>query len=136
MANGSRPWSRAEKVFPPNGRTDLVSPLGPYPAVPCIGSSRQALEPRQLDLNRLVGCMSDLLRRTLGESVSIETILAGGLWKTSVDPNQLENALLNLAINRETPWPQAASSQLRPGTPILTMTTQQCTRRSRRVNKS
>jgi len=43
--------------------------------------------------------MSDLLRRTLGESVSIETILAGGLWKTLVDPNQLENALLNLAIN-------------------------------------
>src|SRR5215471_16953211 len=62
-------------------------------------SRRQALEPRQLDVNRLVGGMSDLLRRTLGESVSIETILAGGLWKTSVDPNQLENALLNLAIN-------------------------------------
>src|SRR5262249_35050987 len=62
-------------------------------------SRRQALEPRQLDVNRLVGGMSDLLPRTLGESVSIETILAGGLWKTSVDPNQLENALLNLAIN-------------------------------------
>ena len=61
-------------------------------------SRRQALEPR-LDVNRLVGSMSDLLRRTLGESVSIETILAGGLWKTLVDPNQLENALLNLAIN-------------------------------------
>ena len=62
-------------------------------------SRRQALEPRQLDVNRLVGGMSDLLRGTLGESVIIETILAGGLWKTSVDPNQLENALLNLAIN-------------------------------------
>jgi PAS domain S-box-containing protein len=62
-------------------------------------SRRQALEPHQIDVNRLVGGMSDLLRRTLGESVSIETIFAGGLWKTSVDPNQLENALLNLAIN-------------------------------------
>src|ERR1700751_1271219 len=62
-------------------------------------SRRQALEPCQIDVNRLVGGMSDLLRRTLGESISIETILAGGLWKTSVDPNQLENALLNLAIN-------------------------------------
>jgi PAS domain S-box-containing protein len=62
-------------------------------------SRRQALEPRLIDVNRLVGGMSDLLRRTLGESVSIETILAGGLWKTLVDPNQLENALLNLAIN-------------------------------------
>jgi PAS domain S-box-containing protein len=62
-------------------------------------SRRQALEPRQVDVNRLVGGMSDLLRRTLGESISIETIVAGGLWKTLVDPNQLENALLNLAIN-------------------------------------
>jgi PAS domain S-box-containing protein len=62
-------------------------------------SRRQMLEPRLVDVNRLVGGMSDLLRRTLGESVSIETILAGGLWKTLVDPNQLENALLNLAIN-------------------------------------
>src|ERR1700758_883790 len=62
-------------------------------------SRRQALEPRLVDVNRLVGGMSDLLRRTLGESVSLETILAGGLWKTLVDPNQLESALLNLAIN-------------------------------------
>src|ERR1700730_7581158 len=62
-------------------------------------SRRQMPEPRLVDVNRLVGGMSDLLRRTLGESVSIETILAGGLWKTLVDPNQLENALLNLAIN-------------------------------------
>jgi PAS domain S-box-containing protein len=62
-------------------------------------SRRQALEPRLVDVNRTVGGMSDLLRRTLGESVSIETILAGGLWKTLVDPNQLESALLNLAIN-------------------------------------
>jgi PAS domain S-box-containing protein len=44
-------------------------------------SRRQALEPCQIDVNRLVGGMSDLLRRTLGESISIETILAGGLWK-------------------------------------------------------
>src|SRR5215472_10833822 len=62
-------------------------------------SRRQRWNPVNLDVNRLVGGMSDLLRRTLGESVSIETILAGGLWKTSIDPNQLENALLNLAIN-------------------------------------
>ncbi|MCQ1029257.1 hypothetical protein NNO91_18835, partial [Acinetobacter baumannii] len=43
--------------------------------------------------------MDDLLRRALGESVQIETIIAGGLWTTMVDPNQLENVILNLAIN-------------------------------------
>jgi CheY-like chemotaxis protein len=43
--------------------------------------------------------MSDLLRRSLGEGIVIETVLAGGLWRTLADPNQLENALLNLAVN-------------------------------------
>ena len=43
--------------------------------------------------------MSDLLHRTLGESIQVETVLAGGLWQAHADPNQLENALLNLAVN-------------------------------------
>jgi two-component system NtrC family sensor kinase len=43
--------------------------------------------------------MSELLRQTLGETVKVETVLAGGMWKTAVDPNQLENAVLNLAVN-------------------------------------
>ena len=43
--------------------------------------------------------MSELLRRTLGESIGIETVLAGGLWRTFADANELENALLNLAVN-------------------------------------
>ncbi|ESZ35132.1 ATPase [Mesorhizobium sp. L2C054A000] len=43
--------------------------------------------------------MSDLLRRALGETIRIETVLAGGLWKTHADPSQLENAILNLAVN-------------------------------------
>jgi CheY-like chemotaxis protein len=43
--------------------------------------------------------MSDLLRRTLGESITIETVLGGGLWAVSVDANQLESAVLNLAVN-------------------------------------
>jgi signal transduction histidine kinase len=57
------------------------------------------LEPAVLDINRLVADMSELLRRTLGETVHLETVCAGGLWTSKVDPNQLENALLNLAVN-------------------------------------
>jgi signal transduction histidine kinase len=62
-------------------------------------SRRQPLAPRILDLNRLVSGMSDLLNRTLGEATVIETVLAARLWLTRVDPNELENALLNLVIN-------------------------------------
>ena len=51
------------------------------------------------DINRLVAGMSELLRRTLGESVTVETVMAGGLWPAFVDPNQVESALLNLAVN-------------------------------------
>ena len=66
---------------------------------------RQPLEPKPLDPNRLVGGMAELLRRTLGEGISIETVLAGGLWWVSVDPNQLENAILNVAINARDAMP-------------------------------
>jgi PAS domain S-box-containing protein len=60
---------------------------------------RQPLEPKVLHLGRLVRSMDELLRRALGESVEMETVIGGGLWNTLVDPNQLENVLLNLAIN-------------------------------------
>src|SRR6185503_8793434 len=62
-------------------------------------SRRQPLEPRPIDANRLVAGMSELVRGTLGESIVIETVLAGGLWRISADPNQLESAMLNLAVN-------------------------------------
>ena len=62
-------------------------------------SRQQPLAPQIVDANRLVTGMSDLLRRTLGQAVEIETVLAGGLWKTHADPSQVENAVLNLAVN-------------------------------------
>ncbi len=62
-------------------------------------SRQQPLAPRALDINRLVGSMSEMLRRTLGEAVRFETVLAGGLWPAFVDAAQLENALVNLAVN-------------------------------------
>lgn len=60
---------------------------------------RQALEPRVINIGRFVVGMDDLLRRSIGEAVEVEVITAGGLWNTYADPTQVENALLNLAIN-------------------------------------
>ncbi|MBV9842551.1 MAG: CHASE3 domain-containing protein [Sphingomonadaceae bacterium] len=65
-----------------------------------LAFSRQSpLAPVALDANRLVAGMSELLHRTLGETIQIETVLAAGLWPSFADPHQLENALLNLAVN-------------------------------------
>ncbi|GAA4338290.1 PAS domain-containing sensor histidine kinase [Variovorax defluvii] len=60
---------------------------------------RQPLEPKVVNLGRLLGATSDLFRRTLGDAVEVETVIAGGLWNTFVDVAQVENALLNLLIN-------------------------------------
>jgi len=60
---------------------------------------QQPLDPKTIDPNKLVAATCELLRRTLGESVALETVLASGLWRTLVDANQLENALVNLALN-------------------------------------
>ena len=62
-------------------------------------SRRQTLDPRPTDVNRLVAGMEELVRRTVGPTVRVETVAAEGLWNTLVDPGQLENALLNLCIN-------------------------------------
>jgi PAS domain S-box-containing protein len=68
-------------------------------------SRRQPLDPKPVDVSRLVSSMSDLLRRTIGEQIAIEAVLAGGLWRAHVDPNQLEVAILNLAVNARDAMP-------------------------------
>ena len=91
---------------------------GPDKALPCIDnamegaeraaqltsrllafSRQQPLAPKALDVNKLIGGMSEMLRRTLGENVRIETVIAGGLWSAFADTGQLENAVLNLCVN-------------------------------------
>ncbi|MBO3761104.1 PAS domain-containing protein [Ciceribacter sp. L1K22] len=60
---------------------------------------RQALEPKVVNISRFVRDMDDMIRRAIGEAIEVETVVGGGLWNTFIDPNQIENALLNLAIN-------------------------------------
>jgi signal transduction histidine kinase len=68
-------------------------------------SRRQPLDPRPLDPNKLIADMSDLFHRTLGEAISVETVFAAGLWRVEADANQLESALLNLAVNARDAMP-------------------------------
>lgn len=69
-------------------------------------SRRQPLDPRTVKVNPLVASMEDLLRRTLGERIELQIELAGDLWLTRCDTNQLESALLNLAINARDAMPE------------------------------
>jgi PAS domain S-box-containing protein len=68
-------------------------------------SRRQLLDPRSLDLNKLLAAEADFLRRTLGEVIEVEAVGSGGLWRVEVDPNEFESALLNLAINARDAMP-------------------------------
>jgi signal transduction histidine kinase len=68
-------------------------------------SRRQPLNPKPLDLNKLAGGLSDFLRRSLGETVDLETVGTAGLWKVEADPVQLEAALINLAVNARDAMP-------------------------------
>jgi PAS domain S-box-containing protein len=68
-------------------------------------SRRQTLDPRPTDVNRLIFDVEELIRRTVGPHVEVETLGKAGLWTTLVDPNQLENAIINLCINARDAMP-------------------------------
>ncbi len=68
-------------------------------------SRQQPLEPQIVRLDKLVADISELLRRTIGEQIQLQTVLAGGLWSTQIDPHQLENCLVNLCVNARDAMP-------------------------------
>ena len=68
-------------------------------------SRRQPLAPKPLNANRLIAGMSELLHRSLGETVEVEVVLSPSLWRVEIDPNALENAILNLAVNARDAMP-------------------------------
>lgn len=78
---------------------------------------RQPLAPKPIGANQLVEGMTDLMQRTLGEKVSVKLNLASDLWPVEADPNQLENALLNLAVNARDAMDQGG---------VLTISTANC----------
>jgi signal transduction histidine kinase/DNA-binding response OmpR family regulator len=69
-------------------------------------SRRQPLDPKSLDINTLVRDMTDLLHRTIGETIELEGVLAPRLWRVEIDQNQFESAILNLAVNARDAMPE------------------------------
>ncbi|MEZ5973071.1 MAG: CHASE3 domain-containing protein [Hyphomonadaceae bacterium] len=67
---------------------------------------RQPLQPQVIDVNRVVGGMSDLLRRTLGGNIDLEVVLGGGVWRCNTDQSEVENAILNICVNARDAMPE------------------------------
>jgi signal transduction histidine kinase/CheY-like chemotaxis protein len=82
-------------------------------------SRKQPLSPVPINLGRLIRNMTDLLRRSLGEQIQIETVIDGGLWNTLVDPAQVESAILNMAINARDAMPQGGKLTIEAGNAFL-----------------
>jgi PAS domain S-box-containing protein len=69
-------------------------------------SRRQPLDPKPVNLNVLVASMSDLIQRSIGETIAVETVQSAGLWQVEADANELESVILNLALNARDAMPQ------------------------------
>jgi signal transduction histidine kinase/ActR/RegA family two-component response regulator len=84
-----------------------------------VFSRQRPLEPEPLDAGRLLTDMSELLSRTLGESIAVKISLAAGLWQIRVDANQLESALLHLAVNARDAMPYGGTLTIETANKVL-----------------
>jgi signal transduction histidine kinase len=82
-------------------------------------SREQALDPEPLDLNNLIAGLDNLLRHVLGASIRVETALAGELWAVCADRNQLETALINLAVNARDAMPDGGTLTIATSNEVL-----------------
>jgi PAS domain S-box-containing protein len=82
-------------------------------------SRQQPLAPEAINVNRMVAGMSDLLTRTLGETIKVETVLSAGLWQVTADPAQLESTLLNLSVNARDAMPQGGRLTIETGNAFI-----------------
>jgi light-regulated signal transduction histidine kinase (bacteriophytochrome) len=106
-----------ERELPEGGRARRLAGSAQYAAERAAGlthrllafARRQALEPRPVDINRLVEGMAELLHRTLGSRITLRIALASALATTRADPNQLESAILNLAVNARDAMPDGGT---------------------------
>ncbi len=80
---------------------------------------RQVLEPKRVDINELVTNAEDMLRRTLGETIRLRSVLAEDPWPARVDPHQLETALLNLALNARDAMPEGGTLTIETANVVL-----------------
>ena len=78
-------------------------------------SRQQPLDPKAIDINLLISRMGGLIRRAIGGQLEIKTVLPASLWNVFVDPSQLENALLNLAINARDAMPDGGRLTIETG---------------------
>ena len=113
-------YALLDRDLPESGRARRLAAAAQHAAQRAAGlthqllafSRRQALQPRTLDTNTLVEGMADLLRRTLGPDIELQTALTPDLGRTRADPNQLESAILNLAVNARDAMSGAARGKL------------------------
>jgi signal transduction histidine kinase len=82
-------------------------------------SRRQPLEPKLIDANKLIAETSELLQRTLGETIALETVTAAGLWLIRADNHELENSLLNMAVNARDAMPNGGKLTIETGNTFL-----------------
>lgn len=82
-------------------------------------SRKQPLDPKPLNINKLLDDMADFMRRSLGETVGLDIVPADDLWSVEADPGQLEAALLNLAVNARDAMPEAGRLTIMTGNAVL-----------------